>query len=274
MKFLKRVNIFCFMKELNLISWNVNGIRAAINKGFIDNIKQLNPEILCLQETKAHPEQVDHQMKDLGYNYEYWNSAEKKGYSGTAIFSKIEPISIVRGIGHELDNEGRVITAEFDNFYVVTVYTPNSKRDLSRLDLRYTGWDKQFLSYCKQLEKKKSVIFCGDLNAAHKEIDVKNDKSNRTTAKKPGNAGFTDKEREGISNIIGENFIDSFRFFYPEEEKFTWWSYMGAARVKNVGWRIDYFFISDNLKENLKDAIIYDKVLGSDHCPIGIKLKF
>ena len=260
--------------ELSLVSWNVNGIRAVMNKGFIASIKKLDAEIFCLQETKAHPQQVEHTLEEMGYLHEYWNSAEKKGYSGTAIFSRVSPLSVHYGIGHEFDNEGRVITVEFEKFYLVTVYTPNSKRDLSRLDIRYNEWDVKFLEYCKKLENKKPVIFCGDLNAAHKEIDVKNDRSNMTTATKPGNAGFTDKERERLTKITNKGYVDSFRYFYPDVEKFTWWSYMGGARAKNVGWRIDYFFISNSLKDNLVDAKIHDNIQGSDHCPIELKIKF
>ncbi len=260
---------------VKIYSWNVNGIRAAMNKGFLDFIDSHQPEIICIQETKAQPEQIECNMKERGYNYEYFNSAEKKGYSGVGVFSKIEPINIEYGIPNlELsDSEGRVITCEFENYFLVTVYTPNSKRDLSRLDFRYEKWDVKFLEYCKQLESRKPVIFCGDLNAAYTELDVKNDKSNRTTEKKPGAAGFTDKEREGISKIISKNFVDTFRFFNPEKEQFTWWSYMGNSRVNNVGWRFDYFFISELLKDKLKNATIHDDVMGSDHCPVSIELK-
>lgn len=259
---------------VKIYSWNVNGIRAAMNKGFLDFVDSHKPDILCIQETKAQPEQIECDMKNRSYNYEYFNSAEKKGYSGVAIFSKIEPINIEYGIQDlELSNsEGRVITCEFENYFLVTVYTPNSKRDLSRLDFRYENWDIKFLDYCKQLESKKPVIFCGDLNAAHKELDVKNDKSNKTTEKKPGSAGFTDKEREGISKILLKDFIDTFRFFNPQKEQFTWWSYMGNARANNVGWRIDYFFVSNLLKNNLKKAEIHDNILGSDHCPVSVEL--
>lgn len=261
-------------KELNLISWNVNGIRAVLKKDFLESIKLLNPDIFCLQETKAHPEQVEHDIKNLGYNYEYWNSAEKKGYSGTAIFSKIEPINITYGLGiKELDTEGRVITAEFDKFFLVTVYTPNSKRGLERLDFRYDIWDKEFLKHIKKLEEKKPTIFCGDLNVAHKEIDLKNDKSNMTTPTKPGSAGFTNKERERFQDFLDIGFIDTFRHFYPKKEKYSWWSYMFNARRNNTGWRIDYFLTSKSLKENLIDASIYNEIMGSDHCPVGLKLK-
>ena len=258
---------------LKLVSWNVNGIRAVMNKGFIDSLNKLNADIICLQETKAHQSQVEHQLKDMGYEFEYWNSAEKKGYSGTAIFSKIKPLNVIYDLGiEEHDREGRVITAEYEDFYLITVYTPNSKRELERLDYRYEKWDVDFLEFVKKLELNKPVVFCGDLNAAHKDIDVKNDKSNKTTATKPGSAGFTDKEREGIDKIIEAGFIDTFRKFHPDEEKFSWWSYMGRARANNVGWRIDYFFISKGIDNKLKDAQIHDDILGSDHCPVSIEL--
>jgi exodeoxyribonuclease III len=250
---------------MKIVSWNVNGIRAVMKKGFLDFVEKENPDILCLQEIKAHPEQVDIELKD--YPYHYWNSAERKGYSGTAIFSKKEPISVSKGIGHELDNEGRVITLEFDYFYLVTVYTPNAKDDLSRIPLRYKEWDPMFLKHCKKLEKKKPVIFCGDLNVAHEPIDLKNDKANK------GKKGFTLEEREGFSNFVNAGFIDTFRNLYPEKEKYSWWSYMGGARSRNVGWRIDYFLISESLKNELKDSFILNEVLGSDHCPVMLELK-
>jgi exodeoxyribonuclease-3 len=260
--------------QLKITSWNVNGIRAVLKKDFIESLKYLNSDIVCLQETKAHPDQVEHDLKNLGYNYEYWNSAEKKGYSGTAIFSKIEPINVTYDLGFEKhDKEGRVITAEYENFYLVTVYTPNSKRDLSRLEERTNEWDILFLNHCIELEKTKPVIFCGDLNAAHTEIDVKNDKSNKTTATKPGAAGFTDSERNGIKEIISKGFTDTFRKFHPEKEKFSWWSYMGRARANNVGWRIDYFFTSGSIENKLLDAEIEDQIIGSDHCPVTLTLK-
>lgn len=260
--------------QIKIASWNVNGIRAVLKKDFIDSLNYLKADIICIQETKAHPDQVEHELHKLGYNYEYWNSADKKGYSGTAIFSKIKPINVTYNLGFEKhDKEGRVITAEFDNYYLVTVYTPNSKRDLSRLEERTKEWDILFLNYCIELEKTKPVIFCGDLNAAHKEIDIKNDKSNKTTATKPGAAGFTNQEREGIDNIINKEFIDTFRHFHPETEKFSWWSYMGNARKNNVGWRLDYFFTSNSLKHKLLKADIEDQILGSDHCPISIIIK-
>lgn len=253
---------------MKIISWNVNGIRACLQKGFLDYVKKENPDILCLQETKAHPEQVD---MDLGqYEHHYWNSAEKKGYSGVAIFSKKKPLTIKNGIGL-LDEEGRVITLEFEEYYIVTVYTPNSKRELERLDFRYNEWDKQFLKYVKSL--KKPVIFCGDLNVAHKEIDLKNPDTNKTTKTKPGNAGFTDKERERFDDILKSGYIDTFREFHPDEEKYSWWSYMFQARKRNVGWRIDYFCVDKKLKNKIKKAEIHDQVLGSDHCPVMLELR-
>lgn len=261
---------------VKIYSWNVNGFRAVLGKNFLEFVDEHEPDVLCVQETKARPEQVESQMEERGYQYEYWISAEKKGYSGVAIFSKVKPLNVVYGIeGLDVStSEGRVITCEFDNFYFVGVYTPNSKNDLSRLDYRYGEWDVKFLDYCKSLESQKPVVFSGDLNAAHKSIDVRNDKSNQTTATKPGNAGFTDKEREGITNIIEKGFVDIFRELNPELEKFSWWSYRGGARAKNVGWRIDYFFISQSLKENVSTTDIHDDVLGSDHCPLSIELKF
>jgi len=256
---------------MRLISWNVNGIRAALKKGFLDFVKEQNPDILCIQETKAHPDQVNIILSD--YKYHYWNSAEKKGYSGTAIFSKVKPLSVQLGIGiEEHDKEGRVLTAEYEDFYIINVYTPNSKRQLERLEYR-SVWDAEFLNYMKNLEKKKPVIVCGDLNVAHKEIDLKNDKSNKTTDTKPGNPGFTNQERSSFDNIMNAKFIDTFRHFYPKEEKYSWWSYMFNARANNVGWRIDYFVTSKILKPKLKDAFILNEVYGSDHCPVGLEIK-
>lgn len=250
---------------MKLISWNVNGIRAVLNKGFLDFVKTESPDILCAQETKAHPDQVDLVLDD--YKYHFWNSAEKKGYSGTAIFSKIKPLSESYGLGiEEHDKEGRVITLEFKDFYLITVYAPNSKRGLERLEYRRV-WDKEFLSYAKKLEKKKPVIFCGDLNVAHKEIDLKNPSSNHM------NPGFTDEERVDFDKIINAGFIDTFREFNKDPYNYTWWSYMFNARTNNVGWRIDYFCISKSLRSKLKDAFILPEVMGSDHCPIGIILK-
>tara|TARA_B100000902_G_C27320797_1_gene924349 strand:+ start:6113 stop:6874 length:762 start_codon:yes stop_codon:yes gene_type:complete len=250
---------------MKILCWNVNGIRAAINKGFYDVISEYNPDIICLQETKANKEQVDLQLPS--YPYLYWNSAEKKGYSGTAIFSKHKPISHSNDLGIEKhDTEGRVITAEFDKYYLVTVYTPNSKRELLRLDYRQNEWDKDFLLYLKNLEQKKPVIFCGDLNVAHKEIDLKNPKTNKR------NPGFTDEERGGFDNYIDAGFIDTFREFTKEGGHYTWWSYMFQARKKDIGWRIDYFCMSSKLKPMLKDSYILKDVLGSDHAPIMMEI--
>jgi exodeoxyribonuclease-3 len=257
---------------MKIISWNVNGIRAITKKDFHKSVNQMNPDIICIQETKAHPDQVDAQFNDFPYHY--WNSAEKKGYAGTAIFSKIEPIRVIYDMGiPKHDNEGRIITLEFKNFFLTTVYTPNEGRDLGRLEYRHKEWDPDFLTYMKILEKKKPVIFCGDLNVAHKEIDLKNPQTNKTTARRPGNAGFTDQEREGMDKIIKAGFIDTFRHLYPEEIKYTWWSYMFHARAKNVGWRIDYFCVSPKIIKRIKDAFILNEYMGSDHCPVGIILE-
>ena len=237
---------------MKLISWNVNGIRAAYNKGFNDFFDNENADIFCIQETKMQEGQLD--LAKEGY-YVYLNSAEKKGYSGTAIWTKIKPITVKYGIDiEEHDKEGRVITLEFEKFFMVTVYTPNAKRELERLDYR-VKWEQDFRKYLEELRKVKPVVICGDLNVAHKEIDVKNDKANR------GQAGFTDEERREFNNLLDLKYIDTFRKFYPDEERFTWWSYFGKAREKNVGWRIDYFIISDELDNNLKDAMIYDNIL-------------
>lgn len=237
---------------MKLISWNVNGIRAAYNKGFNDFFDNENADIFCIQETKMQEGQLD--LTKEGY-YVYLNSAEKKGYSGTAIWTKIKPITVRYGIDiEEHDKEGRVITLEFEKFFMVTVYTPNAKRELERLEYR-VKWEQDFRKYLEELRKVKPVVICGDLNVAHKEIDVKNDKANR------GQAGFTDEERREFNNLLDLKYIDTFRKFYPEEERFTWWSYFGKAREKNVGWRIDYFIISDELDNNLKDAMIYDNIL-------------
>ena len=250
---------------MKIISWNVNGIRAVIKKGFYDFMIDTNPDIICIQETKAHPEQVDLDLGD--YPYQYWNSAEKKGYSGTAIFSKIEPLNIKYGIGiKKHDNEGRVIAAEFKDYYLVTVYTPNSKRELLRLDYRQKEWDVDFLKYLKILEKVKPVIFCGDLNVAHKEIDLKNPSTNHR------NAGFTDEERAGFDNYIDAGFIDTFREFEKGEGHYTWWSYMFQARTRNIGWRIDYFCVSKILMKSVKQSYILKDVMGSDHAPVVIEI--
>ena len=250
---------------MKFISWNVNGIRAVIKKGFYDFINEYNPDIICIQETKAHKEQVD--LKLLDYPYQYWNSAVKKGYSSTAIFSKKEPINIINDMGiEEHDQEGRVIALEFEEYYLVTVYTPNSKRELLRLDYRKI-WDQDFLIYVKKLEEVKPVIFCGDLNVAHTEIDLKNPKTNHF------NPGFTDEERNGFTNIVNNGFIDTFREFNKEGGHYTWWSYMFQARARDIGWRIDYFCISQSLKSKLKDSYILKNVIGSDHAPIVMEFK-
>ena len=251
--------------SIKIISWNVNGIRAIQKKGFNDFIKEYDPDILCLQETKAHPDQVNLNMEELPHRY--WNSAEKKGYSGTSVFLKKEPINNSNDIGiKKHDNEGRVITLELEGYYLVNVYTPNSKRDLSRLNYRQNEWDVDFLKYLKKLEKKKPVIFCGDLNVAHKEIDLKNPSTNKK------NAGFTVEEREGFSNYIKFGFIDTFREFNNDGGHYTWWSYMFNARQKNIGWRIDYFCVSSSLKDKLIKSYILPEVMGSDHAPVVLEI--
>ena len=249
---------------MKIISWNVNGIRAVLKKGFLDFISEENPDIICLQETKAHKDQVDLVLDQ--YPHKFWNSALKKGYSGTAVFSKVSPNSVQYGIGiPEHDQEGRVITLEFDSYYLTTVYTPNSKRELLRLDYRQK-WDIDFFNFLKNLEKDKPVILCGDLNVAHKEIDLKNPKNNKR------NPGFTEEERSGFDRIINGGFVDTFREFNKEPGHYTWWSYMFQARKKNIGWRIDYFCISKNLRKKLVDSFILKNVLGSDHAPVAIKI--
>ena len=249
---------------MKLISWNVNGIRACITKGFEEFFKAVDADVFCIQETKCQEDQVD--LKFDGY-YSYWNSAERKGYSGTAIFCKNKPISVTYGIGiEEHDKEGRVITAEFEKNYVVTIYTPNSKRGLERLEYRQV-WEDEVRKYLLSLKKNKPVIMCGDLNVAHKEIDLKNPKSNR------GNAGFTDEERDKFTELLNVGFVDTYRFLYPDkEEAYSWWSYMGKAREKNIGWRIDYFVVSDDIKDKINDAMIYPEIMGSDHCPVGLEI--
>lgn len=256
---------------MKLISWNVNGIRAAVKKGFLDFAHKENPDILCLQEIKAHPEQVNMALsKD--FEHHFWNPAKRPGYAGTAVFSKIKPISVVNGIGL-LDEEGRVQTLEFEGFYLVNVYTPNSKRDLSRLDFRYSEWDLAFRKHLKKLEKDKPVITCGDFNCAHTEDDIARPDSNKTTATRPGNAGFTDKERERFHEFLEVGFIDTFRHLYPNKIQYTWWSPMAGARARDIGWRIDYFLVSPELRKKIKDAKILDKVMGSDHCPVELEMK-
>jgi len=256
---------------IRFISWNVNGIRAAIRKGFENFVNDSKPDILCLQETKAHPEQVDIDLPF--YPYQYWNSAERKGYSGTAVFSRIKPIKVVFGLDNPKHNtEGRVITLEFQSYYLITVYTPNSKRELSRLPYRYKEWDPDFLEFVCSLEKIKPVIFCGDLNVAHKEIDLANPKNNKTTKSSLGNAGFTDQEREGFDNIISQGFIDTFREFHSDTGHYSWWSYRANVRERNIGWRIDYFCLSSKLRPLLKNAAILPEVMGSDHAPVLMEL--
>lgn len=249
---------------MKLISWNVNGIRACVNKGFTEFFKQANVDIFCIQETKCQPDQIDLEFK--GYR-SYWNSAEKKGYSGTAIFTKKEPIAVTYGIGiEEHDKEGRIITLEFEDFYLVNNYTPNSKRGLERLSYRQI-WEDEIRKYLLKLNQMKPVIMCGDLNVAHKEIDLKNPKTNRE------NAGFTDEERAKMTQLLAAGFTDSFRYLYPDKENaYSWWSYMGKAREKNVGWRIDYFIVSNDIRERIKEASIYPEVMGSDHCPVELEL--
>ena len=250
---------------MKLISWNVNGIRACLNKGFKEFFEYEKADIFCIQETKCQQEQVELEFENY---HSYWNSAEKKGYSGTAIFTKIKPIKVTKGIGiEEHDKEGRIITLEFDNFYLINNYTPNSKRELERLGYRQI-WEDEIRKYLLKLNQKKPVIMCGDLNVAHKEIDLKNPKQNRK------NAGFTDEERNKMTELLNSGFTDSFRYLYPEEEnKYTWWSYMGRAREKNVGWRIDYFITSKDIEKKIKEAKIPDKIYGSDHCPIEVEIE-
>ena len=250
---------------MKLISWNVNGLRAIYKKGFMDIFKDLDADIFCVQETKMQEGQIE---LDLDGYYEYYNYAERKGYSGTAIFTKKEPLSVSYGIGvEEHDKEGRVITLEFKDFYMVNCYTPNSGRELARLNYRMI-WEEEFSKYLKDLDTKKPVILCGDLNVAHTEIDLKNPKSNRK------NAGFTDEERGKIDKLLKSGFTDTFRNIYPDKEGcYTWWSYMFNARANNAGWRIDYFLVSDRISKNIKDAYIYSDIMGSDHCPVGLEIK-
>lgn len=251
---------------MKLISWNVNGLRACMDKGFVDFVNSVDAEVVCLQEIKLQEGQLE---LELDAYKKFWNYASKKGYSGTAIFSKREPISVKYGIGiEEHDNEGRVITCEYDEYYLVNVYTPNAKRGLERLPYRMK-WDDDFREYLKQLDLRKPVIVCGDMNVAHKEIDLKNPSSNRK------NAGFTDEERGKFTELLNAGFIDSFRYFYPDrKDAYTWWSYMFNARQKNAGWRIDYFCVSARLNDKLVNADIHDMVLGSDHCPVELVIDF
>lgn len=250
---------------MKLISWNVNGIRACLNKGFSDFFKEVNADIFCLQETKCQPEQINLEFE--GYT-SYWNSAERKGYSGTAIFTKKQPVNVTYGIGiEEHDKEGRIITLEFENFYLVTNYTPNAKRELERLDYRMI-WEDEIREYLKKLDLVKPVIYCGDLNVAHNEIDLKNPSSNHH------NAGFTDQERGKMTELLSSGFTDTYRYKYPDETgKYTWWSYMFHAREKNAGWRIDYFIVSNRIADKIVDAKIHNEIMGSDHCPIELDIK-
>ena len=250
---------------MKLVSWNVAGFRACLNKGFEDFFNKIDADIFCLQEVKALKEQIPFEPK--GY-FEYLNPALRKGYSGTLVYTKIKPLEVTYGIGiEEHDQEGRVITLEYDNFYLVNVYVPNVKRSLERLPYRMT-WEDDFLKYIKNLEKKKPVVVCGDFNVAHQEIDIKNAKQNI------GNAGFTYEEREKFTQLLDSGFIDTFRYFYPNKtDAYTWWSYMGNVRERNIGWRIDYFIVSKDFIDNVIDVEIYSNILGSDHCPIGITLK-
>ncbi|SKA89097.1 exodeoxyribonuclease-3 [Clostridium sp. USBA 49] len=250
---------------MKFVSWNVNGLRACINKGFLDYFNKINADIFAIQESKLQKGQIDLNLE--GY-YQYWNYAERKGYSGTAIFTKKEPISVSYGIGiEEHDKEGRVITLEYEDFYFITVYTPNSKENLARLDYRMV-WEDEFRNFLKNLEKKKPLIICGDLNVAHNEIDLKNPNSNRK------NAGFTNEERGKFTELLNSGFIDTFRYLYPDKEGvYSWWSYRFNARKNNSGWRIDYFLVSEALKDRIIDSQIHTEVLGSDHCPVVLEIK-
>ena len=250
---------------MKFISWNVNGLRASVTKGFEDIFKTLDADFFCLQETKMQAGQLDLQFE--GYE-SYWNYADKKGYSGTATYTKHTPLSVQYGIGiDQHDHEGRVITLEFEQFYLVTVYTPNSQDELKRLDYRME-WERDFQAYLAKLDADKPVVVCGDMNVAHQEIDLKNPKTNRR------NAGFTDEEREKMTNLLANGFIDTFRYLYPEQVTYSWWSYRFKAREKNTGWRIDYFLISERLKDHLTDAKIHTDIFGSDHCPVELDLTF
>ncbi len=250
---------------MRLISWNVNGLRAAVKKGFIENFNALDADIFCLQETKLQAGQIELELP--GY-HQYWCYAEKKGYSGTAVFTREEPISVSYNLGYpEHDMEGRVITCEYPDFYLVCVYTPNSQNELKRLDYRMT-WEDAFRTYLMELDKAKPVVACGDMNVAHEEIDLKNPSTNHM------NAGFTDQERGKMSELLASGFTDSFRYLYPDKrDAYSWWSFRAAARERNVGWRIDYFICSDRLRERITDAFICPEIMGSDHCPVGLELK-
>ena len=253
------------LPKMKFISWNVNGLRACVGKDFENQFKELDADFFCLQETKMQEGQLDLQFE--GYE-SYWNYAEKKGYSGTAIYTKHKPLNVSYGMGvEEHDHEGRIITLEYDQFYLVTCYTPNSQTELKRLDYRMT-WEEDFRKFLKSLDAKKPVIICGDLNVAHKEIDIKNPKTNRR------NAGFTDEEREKMTVLLNDGFTDSFRYLHPDEVTYSWWSYRFKAREKNAGWRIDYFLVSDRIKEQITEAKIHTEIMGSDHCPVEVDLTF
>ncbi|WP_078410573.1 exodeoxyribonuclease III [Priestia abyssalis] len=249
---------------MKLISWNVNGIRACVRKGFLDYFSEMDADIFCIQETKLQEGQID---LDLENYYQYWNYATKKGYSGTAVFTKRKPLSVMYGVGMETEEaEGRILTLEFEEFYLVNVYTPNSQRDLARLDFRL-AWEERMLVHLQTLDSIKPVIYCGDLNVAHMEIDLKNPKPNK------GNSGFTEEEREKMTLLLQSGFVDTFRYFNPDKEgAYTWWSYMNKVRERNIGWRIDYFIVSDRLKDSLKDTHIHSHVMGSDHCPVVLEI--
>ena len=252
-------------QKMKFISWNVNGLRACVGKDFENQFKELDADFFCLQETKMQEGQLDLQFE--GYE-SYWNYAEKKGYSGTAIYTKHKPLNVSYGMGvEEHDHEGRIITLEYDQFYLVTCYTPNSQTELKRLDYRMT-WEDDFRKFLKSLDAKKPVIICGDLNVAHEEIDIKNPKTNRR------NAGFTDEEREKMTILLNDGFTDSFRYLHPDEVTYSWWSYRFKAREKNAGWRIDYFLVSDRIKEQITEAKIHTEIMGSDHCPVEVDLAF
>ena len=252
-------------QKMKFISWNVNGLRACVGKDFENQFKELDADFFCLQETKMQEGQLDLQFE--GYE-SYWNYAEKKGYSGTAIYTKHKPLNVSYGMGvEEHDHEGRIITLEYDQFYLVTCYTPNSQTELKRLDYRMT-WEDDFRKFLKSLDTKKPVIICGDLNVAHEEIDIKNPKTNRR------NAGFTDEEREKMTILLNDGFTDSFRYLHPDEVTYSWWSYRFKAREKNAGWRIDYFLVSDRIKEQITEAKIHTEIMGSDHCPVEVDLAF
>ena len=253
------------LPKMKFISWNVNGLRACVGKDFENQFKELDADFFCLQETKMQEGQLDLQFE--GYE-SYWNYAEKKGYSGTAIYTKHKPLNVSYGMGvEEHDHEGRIITLEYDQFYLVTCYTPNSQTELKRLDYRMT-WEDDFRKFLKSLDAKKPVIICGDLNVAHEEIDIKNPKTNRR------NAGFTDEEREKMTVLLNDGFTDSFRYLHPDEVTYSWWSYRFKAREKNAGWRIDYFLVSDRIKEQITEAKIHTEIMGSDHCPVEVDLAF